>query len=231
MLRWLLVLGVFLVTACSSSGGGGSGYTEVPRQINMESSCADWENGYKALNSQLSVCQQQLASRTKDAAFLMQALDEARTEMESARLLKESLERSTLLSRNPTNAVGYDYAACGEKYFSTSSGCQYTVYCTGSMKPVFNCQEKLYFTTKKASIRVGDIVDIKLPQPEYMGTSDGRSILVGRKIHLVVGVEGDYFITARINPGTEGFHQGVKLEDDFKPRKEDVAGVLKGVEW
>lgn len=236
MLKWLLLFSVLLVAACGSSGGGGS-FREIPdysrdAQINLASTCNEqyWASKYNEAQADAVSCTSKLATSRQTEAILWNKIKSYQTEVNEAAAIKSSIELAISQPHNPTGTTNYDYFACGEKYTGSKTGCAFTVYCTGSMKPLFDCTEKLFFTTRKASIEIGDVVDIKLPVTEAV-RAEGKMLFLSRKIHMVVDKEGDRYITARINPGTEGFHSTVRLVDEFKPTQTDINGVLKGVEW
>lgn len=147
-------------------------------------------------------------------------------ENKQLRKLAGQVSASASLVRNPSKKNGHDYALCGRKYAGSRTGCDGIVECTGSMMPLFNCEEKLFFVKPKI-LAVGDVIDVKLSKPKYY---EG-GVVVTHVIHYIKSFEGNSIVTARLNPGTSGFYTGQSLIDDETSQPSDVLGVLRGIEW
>lgn len=147
--------------------------------------------------------------------------------------LRKTFERwqdFTVFRHNPTNSgEGYDYALCGEKYEGSKNDCG-VVYCTGSMMPYFNCEEKLLFVRDR-NIQVNDIIDFSLPQPKYAVDEDGKEVIVTHFIHIVRAIDGDTITTGGLNVGNSIYYENYTGFDDEQIDISMVRGKLKGVIW
>ena len=205
-----MVFGMVALAGCVSNSGDGAVVppiqpiqaSGVPQSSLVDSSC----------RAELSQCKDYASMLLRDGMTVQKQLNSYGDAFASLSFMK-----------TPRNPVGggwqdYEYTYCGEKYAGDRTGCVKTLYCTGSMVPLFNCQERLLFV-RSSSYRVGDVVDIDNPGSDL------------NTIHLIVGLNGGRFITGRFNPGSAGFHAGVNMVDEFQPAASDIKGKLKGVVW
>lgn len=221
LLFLVAVTSLLLLTGCTTPQSQVSNPSSNVVPVNCSASSSG-ESPYKA----------EMESCEKTNLLLIQDRDYWKGKFEEVSNKLSVLQSISVFNKNPTKSgANYDYAYCGEKFVGDRSDCSLTIRCTMSMSPLFNCQEKLLFTTHKSKIEVGDVVDIKLPKPT---TISGN--VITNQIHIVRSIEESRYVTGSLNLVSEGFsytnNGGTYYAvDEFKPAKQDIKGVLKGIVW
>ena len=225
--------GILLLLSGCSNVADEKECVQVNVRENDGSVCKVIEQQYSSLKSNYSQLEVKFDGLLIEKNRILEEGLSQHDQLKSVKQLINLLSSTLLLVKNPSGTLDYNdfsYAACGEKFKGSKSGCSFTVHCSTSMSPLFRCEEKLLFTTKKLNnIEVGDIIDIQLTNP-VITSVDGKDFEYSRVIHVVRQVNGDKIVSGRLNPGSQLYAKG-EFADDFEVRKSDVKGVLKGVVW